>query len=457
MICTTTDVAGRLNAFQRVMYHWSALHPYNATHTYKIAGPLDVERLRAAIRETYARNGVGIVHVDPDARWYQHETDSEPEVQILQAGDDTEGRLTEHVRAELNRPFDRPSCRPLRFFAMAAGPAAHYVSTTYDHWLADSVAARLLLRHVLGRYCGLDLAENRQALELYPATYREIFGRRLRGLPLALAAARSLGRWRRNRTAWQVAYASVTQMAVGYQLYATAPGTVAQVRGLAHAVGATVHDVILAALARAMAEFLPRRSSRGKSQELALGSIVDTRPDAGEDLSSTFGMFLAYYVVRCGQDRQASLADTARRVAELTRPIKQRQSYLDTVVNMQFVNSVWPYVREHVKPHFMRKALPMTAGVSNVLLREPWIDRHREQILGYSRGSPTGPMLPLVLAPTTLGDQMSVGVTYRVTGFPQAKMDGIMEMFLDQIEHPHRAAHAAAPHLHQPRMAVAVG
>jgi hypothetical protein len=52
---------------------------------------------------------------------------------------------------------------------------------------------------------------------------------------------------------------------------------------------------------------------------------------------------------------------------------------------------------------------------------------------------------------------MSVGVTYRVTGFPQAKMDGIMEMFLDQIEHPHRAAHAAAPHLHQPRMAVAVG
>lgn len=45
-------------------------------------------------------------------------------------------------------------------------------------------------------------------------------------------------------------------------------------------------------------------------------------------------------------------------------------------------------------------------------------------------------MLPLVLTPTTMGDQMNIGVTYRAAGFPRAKIDGVMEMFLSQIERP---------------------
>jgi hypothetical protein len=126
----------------------------------------------------------------------------------------------------------------------------------------------------------------------------------------------------------------------------------------------------------------------------------------------------------------------SRRVASITAPIKARKGYLDSVVNMKFINAVWPRLSDAVKVHFMRNALPMTAGVSNVLLREPWIDRNRQSILGYSRGVPTGPNVPLVLAPTTLGDSMNIGVTYRITGFSQAKIDGIMEMFLDQIQNP---------------------
>ena len=72
-----------------------------------------------------------------------------------------ENRLAAHLARELNRPFARPRCRPFRFSVVDAGPKSHYVSLTYDHWVADSVGARLLMRHVLGRYLKLDIPENR--------------------------------------------------------------------------------------------------------------------------------------------------------------------------------------------------------------------------------------------------------------------------------------------------------
>jgi hypothetical protein len=56
-------------------------------------------------------------------------------------------------------------------------------------------------------------------------------------------------------------------------------------------------------------------------------------------------------------------------------------------------------------------------------------------------------MLPLVLAPTTLGDEMTIGVTYRVTSFSRAKISGILDMLLEQIEHTAGASrHATAMH-----------
>jgi len=149
-------------------------------------------------------------------------------------------------------------------------------------------------------------------------------------------------------------------------------------------------------------------------------------------------MFLAYYLVRCAPHRGADLAELTRRVARVTQPIKSRKSYLDSMVNMKCMNAIWPHLNAAAKAHFMLRTLPMTAGVSNVLLREPWIERHRNCILGYSRAVPTGPNAPLVLAPTTFGENLNVGVTYRITGFSRAKIDELLERFLDLIQNPFR-------------------
>lgn len=430
------SVTGRLNAFQRLMYQWSELHPYNATHIYKLAGPVRVEALREAIRETFLLNHCGVAELDSARGTYTHETDYAPEVELVASGSSPEQTLCEQVTRDLNRPFERPRCRPFRFSAFAAGPESHYLTVTYDHWTSDSIAARLLMRHVLGRYYGLGIPENTRPFQLTPATYRAAFADRWGVAGVIRSTWRALTNWFENRKAVQIPYSATTQMEVVYELHHTAPGTVPRLRAFAKAHGATVHDVILAALARAVSEALPRRAVF-RDRPTVIGTIVDTRGDATEDLGETLGAFLGYYLVNCQPGQAPSLADLTHRVAAATRPIKAGRKYLDSLVQMKLISALWPWLSERVRPHFLRKTLPVAAGISNVHLRDSWFERDGAgRILEFHRASPTGPMVPLILTPTTLGEQLNLGVTYRATGFSRAKIDTLIARFLDQIEHP---------------------
>lgn len=438
MICRAPSVVGRLNAFQRMMLQWSELHPYNAAHTYRLSGPLSLQSLQQAIRDALDHNGLGVAEIDPNGVWYRHETDDSPhppEVELVVGEEPPKDRLAAHLARELNRPFGRPRCRPFRFSVVDAGPASHYVSLIYDHWSADSVGARLVMRHVLGRYLGLDIPENEETLDLYPGTYREVFAHRLQSHHLAWPMLRSIRSWLDNRSTWRVAYASARQMAVGCALYGVRPGTVQEVRQFARNNEASVNDVFLAALCRAMVPFLPRRFSKAGAHNMTLGTIVDTRADASEDLSESLGTFLGYYLVRVAGDGKVGLDELTRRIADATRVQKQRRSYLDSAVNLRVASAIWPRLKPESRAHFARRALPLTAGISNVHLRGTWIERQGAgRILDFHRAVSTGPALPLVVLPTTIREQMNIAVSYRVTGFSQSKIEGIMESFLEQLE-----------------------
>ena len=161
---------------------------------------------------------------------------------------------------------------------------------------------------------------------------------------------------------------------------------------------------------------------------------------ADEDLSNTMGAFLGYFLVRSTPDATIGLDEAARQIAARTRPIKAHRHYLDSLINMQFINTVWPRLSATARRHFMRKSLPMSGGISNVVVRDAWMNENRDVILDYHRGASTGPSLPIVLSPTTFGDHLNIGVSYRVAGFTRAKIDALMERFRDQIEHPNKAS-----------------
>lgn len=426
---------GRLNAAQKVMYHWSELHPYNATHTVRLAGPARSAALFDAIRDTYAFNRVGMVQLDNRKLAYQHSVDAAPRLDVL-SGDISAERLNSHLSAELNRPFERPDNRPFRFSVMDTDDDTHFVNLTYDHWVADSIGARLVLRHVLGRYLQIDDPDNCRPLRLHPGTFRDAFKDRLGIRGTAQSALRSLGRWLTSRRVAQATYSCTAEMSVGYELHKTPADTVARLLAFARSMNVSVHDVLLAALARAMVDVLPRRVCKA-NRELALSSIVDTRADADADLNESLGMFLAYHLVRCAPDRTASLADVTRRLAAQTARLKSERRYLDSMVDMKLVGKLLPTLNRKRWPHAVRRLLPMTAAISNVRLHDTWVDRYRPgRILEYSRSSPTGPMFPLVLTPTTMADAMNVGVTYRRNGFSRERMNGFMAHFLGQIERP---------------------
>ncbi len=314
---------------------------------------------------------------------------------------------------------------------------SHYAILVYDHWVADSYAARLVLRSVLGQYLPLATGENQPRLELYPGTYREVFRQRLHGGELARAACRAIGQWNRNRSAWRVACWSNTQWAVDYRLYHTIPGTVARLRRVRPGQRGDRTRRALGGFWPALAEVMPLR---GRRHGLALGSIVDTRSIADEDLSQAMGAFLGYYLVRSDPGTKIGLDEATRQIAARTRPIKTHHHYMDSVVNMQFINTVWPWLSETARRHFMRKSLPMSGGISNVVVRDAWMNQNRDLILDYHRGVSTGPSVPIVLSPTTFRDHLNIGVSYRVAGFSRTKIDALMEMFRDQIEHPNKAS-----------------
>ncbi len=434
MLRQTPTNSGRLNAFQRVMLHWSSIHPYNATHTFKIAGPPRHAALTRAVRETYLALGVGRVQLSDDCRNYSHAPDAEAEVAIEEPETFGSESLEQHISREMNRPFARTNCRPFRISIVPCGSEFHHISTTYDHWMADSVAARILLRGILGRYLGFETLQNERPPTLYPPTYRKAFRSYFGPIGLPAAILRSMQQWRNNRSAWRVAFWSNKRWDVNYQRFCTSSGTVARLKEFARSNSATVHDVILAAFSRALARSMP---SRGRERGIALGSIVDSRSVADIDLSNSLGAFLGYYLVRNQPDASATLASTVREIAARTAPIKARHRYLDSAINMQATNLVWPWLDEADKPHYTRSVLPMTGGVSNVVVREPWIDANRDKILEYHRVAPTGPLLPLVITPTTLGDSMNIGATYRIAGFARAKIDGLMANLIEQLENPH--------------------
>lgn len=168
---------------------------------------------------------------------------------------------------------------------------------------------------------------------------------------------------------------------------------------------------------------------------LALGNIVDTRGDASEDLSESLGTFLGYFVVRVAGERGIGLAELTRQIAAATRIEKQRRRYLDSAVGFGISGAVWPHLRRNSQVHFARRAQPLTAGMSNVYLRGTWINQYgADRILDVRRAVSNGPTLPLVVSPTTLGENMNVAVTYRLTGFSQVKIEGIVQSFVEQLE-----------------------
>lgn len=422
----------RLNAIQRMMLQWSELHPYNACHVVHVRGVGDPARLREAARQVFSRNGLGVAEIVAGGQAYRAEYSDEVDVRMARSSESPTVDVERCVAEELNRPFLRPRDCPLRFALIPEPTDSHRLVATYDHWTADSISSRLLLRQILAHYLGCAMPESQRPLETYRGTFRQVFSQQLRWGRLGRAASRAIGRVVRPARIAQPAYSAVHDLTLGYRAQHASHDFIERMRHQAKLLNATVHDVILAALACTLGRHLPRRRNRDPRVRMALATMVDARQDAVTDLHGHLGTFLTYHVVSLSGAGSLTLSEMIRQVSAQTAQHKARGRHLDSIVEMKLLGGLWHVLQPRFRVQFLRRAFPLSGCVSNVVIPQDWFgDVGNELVLDYQRASPTGPVAPLVLTPTTYHNRMNLGVTYRCAAFSRERVDTLIQTFLE--------------------------
>jgi len=101
---------------------------------------------------------------------------------------------------------------------------------------------------------------------------------------------------------------------------------------------------------------------------------------------------------------------------------------------------VGKYLSREKVIEFYRKRVPLAGASSNVNLNRCWASKYASgPVLDYIRVAPTGPMTPLVFATTTLGNHLSIGLTYRSAIIPPSQAAILGHEFISRLQ---QLAHA---------------
>ncbi|HSZ59632.1 MAG TPA: hypothetical protein VK797_28570 [Tepidisphaeraceae bacterium] len=418
-----------LNLFQRLTRRWEAVHPYNAGQVMRIGRRLSPSDAAGAWADALRTLGLGRVHIVDDQR-FRHEALNGEFVRYPLAVLPLGTSLEDHLTRELNRPFDHADEPPFRPFLLQQDDS-FYFGVVYQHWVADSVSIRSVLREWFGRL--FDPAMARQAPVRHSRKgYWHLFGSRAnwRLDDTVLSNFRAHMRYRRVR---KVKCNGLRDYPVRVTLHRTADGLIDALRSLAKAERCKVHDVLLAGVAEACDAYVPTQARRNRP-DIAVGSIVDLRRHAADDLNDTFGLFLGFTQVICRPQVLKDWPRLLKCVAAQNCVHKQSGLPQASMLWMAAAMALDRFVPDKNLYHFYRKEMPTSGGLSNVNMNDTWaVQYHPDPILEYWRISPTGPMVPLVFSTTTLGSRLTVALTCRAALMPPERSREMAGSLLDRL------------------------
>jgi NRPS condensation-like uncharacterized protein len=403
-----------LNDFQKLMRRWAALGPYNAGHVMRVTGAVDLERWRAAI--TAVLRGAGFEKCD--------------EFSIAASSHDLEVTITR----ELNTPFTEGAC-PLRAFVVSSEDDSHFLGVIFDHWFADSYSMRLLMQQFFLSYQRPNRERGASPIRFATGEANEALGKSKRIFGGMVALSACVRSYLRHRRAHRIKLSNPLDFRADFLLIDFSDGTIDRVRAVAKSCGATVNDVFLAATAQVLGARTADARSRSKRDRLGLATAVDLRPLAREALDGVFGFFLSYFTIVLECPEEVPLPALAAEIARETGAIKSRAEPIRFILGLRIMRVVWDLFRgARRKAQLFPKALPLIGGISNVNLTGSWMNQKESagsgpRVIDYLRISPVGPLLPLVFTPSTIGNRLSLGVTYRTTAFSRDEAEQIAKDF----------------------------
>lgn len=416
---------GKLNLFQAAMLRWRELYPYNAVHVAELPGTLDPARLQSAIAAHLSALGVVGLRIDAPHRRFEYTGGpARVSLPVLEGGAKPLEVIEREMEWHLNAPFaSTGALEPFRFFAVTAGASFH-LGVAYDHFIAGGDSLVALLEGIAARYDGNVPAGS--APDLYPPTYRRlflrnapVFGRTQYLVPAMLMRVRRAFRPRYpHGDSWYNAFTSVE----------LPPALYAAVLRTAKAWGITINDLLVAMLLAAVAPEVPDRFTAHRRKEIAIASVINLRREIAGSTAQSFGQFLSSFLVSHPVPADATLETLARDIHAQTQWVKKRKLYLHTLHLIFWGGVAWPYMTPSQRKEVHGKNFPVWAGVTTLNVEAMWRSTPGgARVLHYLRAVSTGPFMPLLIAPASVGDCLHIGVSYRVSAFRPEDVARIME------------------------------
>jgi hypothetical protein len=422
----------RLNLFQCAMLRWRELHPYCAAHVIAIPAVLDEARLRATVAGVLQDCGLTGFELDAKRRRLAFRGGpATPAIAILPAGGDPFAAAGDEIRASINRPFPASGAfEPFRFFAIADANQC-LLGVVYDHLVAGGDSIAVLVTDIAARYVATRPEDVALApLALPDRTCRSLFLRRpgavLRGV---LALPRLVRQW---RTAVRPKLADAGDGRNGFVHFAVDAGPYQGLRERARGLGITTNDLLLAFVLAAVAPLGGERSPARRRHAVAVASIVNLRDDFQPPPDRVFGQFLSSFRVVHAFPEGTALATLARDLGAQAGEIRRKRLHYLTLLAMGLAAAIWRHASLSRRQRIYLKYHPVLAGITP--LGVDALRRHGAARPGdYLRAASTGPMSPLVVALTSSGGALRVGITYRTTAVTEEQARRVARTLQDLI------------------------
>jgi hypothetical protein len=340
--------------------------------------------------------------------------------------------LEEHLSIEINRAFEDSNELPFRPFVIR-GENHFFAGLVYQHWLADSASIRMLIREWFVRVYDPASADLRP-LPLAQKGYWDTIGPGRGGWGLTESILDMTRRHIRLRKVQKIDSNALADHSTRFQVITTPCGLIEKIRSVAKHLQVKVNDIFLAALLEACAAHVPLQARRNR-RDVAVGSVVDLRPYGPANLANRFGLFLGFTNVICQPNDLNNFDRILYAVARQTRHQKNTGVAPASFMWMSAALIVGLLSKPGELYHFYRKELPLAGGLSNVDLTRTWTAKyHPSPIEDYIRISPTGPMTPLAVTTTTLGERFNIGMTYRTGLISPQRAQNLAAMFVSRLE-----------------------
>ena len=419
---------------QRLLRYWDEFQPFSGIDVIEVRGAVDPEKLRVCAEDELAGLRVGFPVASADGLSVSYRS-GRPAIAVeaspspatpLPQGARGASALADHCSAELNRRF-QPNVDPLlRMWVVQTAPHP-YIGMTWQHWPIDGASGADLFRRILCRFIGHPVAAASTATDL--------------AAPDLAAAFRPWFTWRRKAS-----YLGET-IRDGFRssrIFAAPRPRPDQTSLRVHLLelpyparpdGATVNDVVAAALIWALSEMFPERQHNLWRRRLNLMNYVDLRPFGGEALCRAWGMFLGFCMFHMPEPRPARWEDLIRSFREQSLRFQESQLFFASLLTTRTLRQHWPWFPRRWRWSLPYRLTPSSAAMTNTRHRGDWSSGPMAEHFGRSwRVAPLGCLVPLIANVCTKGNQLSLALTCEDPGYMSERIEAIKEMMRRLLE-----------------------